>query len=370
MSFYNLVRLQNNGDNRLAYATLRNYTRTHQNAFFNMIDRALSGPDTARDTETRTLLDQWLQRPKRDDFVDLTTKVPVCGGNACTPIPVNMRPPATFLWEISPFQLKGGGSGLIENAGVDYILPYWMARYYGVVSGGGIQSAASADTAIAPGSLASIYGQSLAAAIAQAGSVPLPTALGGVTLVVTDASGVQRNAPLLYVSPGQINFLLPDNIAPGTATFALTGSPAPQSFTTAVDPVAPALFSMNGTGAGVAAALGVRVQAGNGQLQSSIPVFQCGSAGCNAVPIALGVDTPVFLSFYGTGIRNRTSLANVSLTVNGVDVPVQYAGPAPGFEGLDQVNVGLSLALRGAGESKVILTVDGRTSNTVTINVQ
>ena len=370
MSFYHLVQIQNNGDNRLAYATLRNYTRTHQNAFFNMIDRALSGPDTARDAETRALLDQWLQRPKRDNFVDLTSKVPVCGGNACTPIPVNMRPPATFLWEVSPFQLKGGGSGVVENAGVDYILPYWMARYYGVVTGGGIQSAASADSGIAPGSLASIYGQSLATGTAQAGSIPLPAALGGVTLAVTDASGVQRNAPLLYVSSGQINFVVPDNIAPGAATFTLNGSPAPQSFTATVDPVAPALFSMNGTGAGVAAALGVRVQAGNPQLQSSIPVFQCGAAGCNAVPIVLGVDTPVFLSFYGTGIRNRTSLANVSMTINGVDVPVQYAGPAPGFEGLDQVNVGLTLALRGAGESKVVLTVDGRTSNTVTINVQ
>jgi hypothetical protein len=33
---------------------------------------------------------------------------------------------------LDPFQLSGGGDGIIETAGVDYILPYWMARYYRV----------------------------------------------------------------------------------------------------------------------------------------------------------------------------------------------------------------------------------------------
>ncbi|PYT17240.1 MAG: hypothetical protein DMG59_07925, partial [Acidobacteria bacterium] len=51
-------------------------------------------------------------------------------------------------------------------------------------------------------------------------------------------------------------------------------------------------------------------------------------------------------------------------------VPVLYAGPQPNYAGLDQVNVGLSLSLRGAGESNVVLTVDGKSSNTVTINIK
>jgi len=83
-----------------------------------------------------------------------------------------------------------------------------------------------------------------------------------------------------------------------------------------------------------------------------------------------GVDTPVYVSFFGTGIRNRSSLANVSVTINGIGVPVSYAGPAPGYTGLDQVNAALVLSLRGSGESNVVLTVDGLASNTVTINVQ
>jgi uncharacterized protein (TIGR03437 family) len=370
MSFYQLIGRQDNTNNRNAYQALRNYTATHQNPFFNMVDRALRGPDPVRDAETRTLLDQWLQRPKRDFFVDVSLQVPVCGADACSPIPVPLRPPATFLWEVSPFQLKGGGSGLIENAGVDYLLPYWMARYYGVIgSGSRVQSAAAPGNGVAPGSLASLYNSGLAASAAQAGSLPLPLSLGGVTLTITDSAGAQRIAPLLYVSPGQINFLLPDNVASGPATFTVSGNGAPQSFTGAVQPVAPALFSMNGTGSGVAAALAVSVQAGNPQLQSPVPVFQCGSNGCVATPLVLGIDRPVYLSFYGTGIRN-SALADVIVTIGGIHLPALYAGPAPNFVGLDQVNVGLPLLLRGSGDVNVSVTVDGQISNTVTIQVQ
>ena len=99
-------------------------------------------------------------------------------------------------------------------------------------------------------------------------------------------------------------------------------------------------------------------------------VFQCASSGCVSVPINLGVDTPVYVALYGTGIRNASSLANVQVTINGVSVPVSYAGPQPQYPGLDQVNIGLTLALRGAGESNVVVTVDGKASNTVTLNIQ
>jgi uncharacterized protein (TIGR03437 family) len=366
MSFYNLVRLQNNNDNQAAYRIVRDYTASHQNAFFDIVDAALAGANSSRDAEMRSLLDQWLQRPKRETYVDLSKTVAVCGSEACQPIPVPLRPTLEFLWQIDPFQLAGGGDGTVEGSGIDYILPYWMGRYYGVIAGGAVQSAAAPSSAVAPDSLASLYGANLAPGIAQASAQPLPLALGGVTLSVTDAAGATRAAPLLYVSPVQINFVVPDGTAPGLATLVVAG----QTFTAAVQPVAPTLFSMNGAGSGVAAATAIVVQAANPLLQSPVPVFQCAGSSCASVPIVLGVDTPVYVSFFGTGIRNRSSLANVAVTINGIGVPVLYAGPAPGFTGLDQVNVGLVLTLRGSGESKVILTVDGQTANTVTINVQ
>jgi uncharacterized protein (TIGR03437 family) len=370
MTFYNLIRLQSNGDNRAAYQIVRDHTASHQNAFFDVIDRVIRGPDPSRDAEMASLLEQWLLRPKRDFGVDLTKTVQVCGSEACQPIPVPQRVPTDFLWQRDPFELAGGGSGRVESPGIDYILPYWMGRYYGVIAGSAVQSAAAPTTSVAPDSLASRYGVNLAAGTVQATSLPLQTTLGGVTLTVTDAAGVPRKAPLIYVSPGQINFEVPDGTAPGPAAFAVTNAAATQTFTAAVQRIAPALFSMNGTGAGVAAATAVAVQAANPQAQSPVPVFQCGGAGCVAVPISLGVDTPVYLSLYGTGIRNASSLANVAVTINGMSVPVLYAGPSPNYAGLDQVNAALVLGLRGSGVSNVILTVDGQVSNVVTIDIQ
>jgi uncharacterized protein (TIGR03437 family) len=319
----------------------------------------------------RSLLDQWLQRPRREPTVDLSKTVQVCGNQACQPVPVPLRPTAEFLWQINPFQLTGAGGGIIEGSGIDYILPYWMGRYYEVIADNtAIRSAAASSSAVAPNSLASVYGRNLAAGEAQASFQPLPTALGGVTLAVTDATGATRNAPLVYVSPSQINFVVPEGTTPGVATFAVTNASATQTFTTTVQSVAPTLFSVNGTGTGVAAATAIAVQAAHPELQSAVAVFQCANSRCSSAPISLGVDTAVYVSLYGTGIRNRSSLASVAVIINGISVPVLYAGPAPNYPGLDQVNFGLPLSLQGAGESSVTLSVDGQTSNTVTINVR
>src|SRR5262249_24978946 len=139
INLFDLIRLEDNASRRSqyssAYRIFRNTVRNHGNAHFNMIDRGLNGPDAARDRETIALLDLWLQRPRRDVYVDLRGVFPSCGssGEACNPIPADQRVPADFLWQRSPFQLTGGGAGLIESAGIDYILPYWMARYYAVV---------------------------------------------------------------------------------------------------------------------------------------------------------------------------------------------------------------------------------------------
>jgi uncharacterized protein (TIGR03437 family) len=245
-----------------------------------------------------------------------------------------------------------------------------MARYYGVINGNAVQSAAAPSGAVAPGSLASLYGTNLASGVAQANAQPLPLTLGGVTLAVTDSTGTRLSAPLVYVSPGQINFVVPDGAAPGAATFTVANGATTQTFTTPIASVVPRLFSMSGAGTGVAAATAILTQAANPLLRSPVQVFQCTAAGCVSVPIKLGIDTPIYVSFYGTGIRNRSALEKVSVTINGISVPVLYAGPTPNFSGLDQVDIALVLSLRGSGESNVVLTVDGQPSNVVTINVQ
>jgi hypothetical protein len=134
MSLYHLVRLQNNDDNRRAYDIVRSYTALHQNAFFDIVDRALGAVNPARDAELLALLGQWLQRPRRSTYVDLTSMLPMCGAEACSVVPVVLRPPSDCLWQRNPFQVSGGSYNSIENAGIDYILPYWMGRYYGVIA--------------------------------------------------------------------------------------------------------------------------------------------------------------------------------------------------------------------------------------------
>jgi hypothetical protein len=138
INLFNLIRLEDRrvfrSNYRFAYNVLRRTTDDHGNAHFNMIDRGLKGPDRRRDSETVELLNAWLQRPRRDDFVDLRGQVEACGPDrACQPIPVVQRVRTDFLWQRSPFLLFGGGEGRIEGPGIDFLLPYWMARFYGVL---------------------------------------------------------------------------------------------------------------------------------------------------------------------------------------------------------------------------------------------
>ncbi len=374
INLYSLIRLDSGAEDstyRAAYAALRAHTASQQNAFFNMIDRALNGPDVTRDQQTLVMLDQWLARPRRDVYVDLSGAVPVCGAQACSPVPVNLRPPTDFLWQRSPYQLAGGGQGLVEGAGIDYILPYWMARYYGLYGQFSVQSAAASNLNVAPSGLASIFGSNLALGTQPATSLDLPLNLAGDMVTITDSAHVTRTAQLLYVSPGQINLLLPAGIAPGIATLGVIDPGQPQqSSTVNVQNVAPALFSAAASGHGVAAATAVRVPSNSPAMQTSVPVFQCAGPLCTSTPIALDTASTVYVTLYGTGIRNRSSLSNVTVTVNGVSVPVQYASAQPVFAGLDQINIALPASLKGAGEAGVIVTVDGIASNAVTLNIQ
>ena len=173
-----------------------------------------------------------------------------------------------------------------------------------------------------------------------------------------------------FVSPNQVNFLVPGGAALGDATFTASNGSSSQSTSTNIQNVAPTLFSMSGTGSGVAAATAIEVPTAQPQQQIPVAVFACAASGCTPVPINVGVSGTIVLTLYGTGIRNRSGLANVQVTVNGVSVPVQYAGAQPNFPGLDQVNVYLPAALSGAGVVNVVLTADGQVSNTVMVDIQ
>jgi len=260
-----------------------------------------------------------------------------------------------------------GGANLFET-------PARLPEDLGFSTGPVSVSAASYDaTALAPLSIASAFGEKLASATAQATALPLPTILAGTTVRVIDSLGVERTAPLFFVSPWQVNYLLPAGTALGQARVIVTGSDGvPRSGTAVVERLAPGLFSANSSGQGVAAAVAFR-RTGSGA-ESTQLVFQCpGGAGtCVPDPIDLGPEgDEVYLLLYGTGIRGRSSLGAVSVKIGGVAVPVSYAGDQMQYVGLDQINAGpLPRSLTGRGKVQILLVVDGEPANLVTAAIQ
>jgi uncharacterized protein (TIGR03437 family) len=223
-----------------------------------------------------------------------------------------------------------------------------------------------------PASIASGFGQALSTATEVAATLPLPATLAGVGVKLQDSTGVERPAPLFFVSPAQINYLIPEGSTAGTAKVTVwsQGRLAAEG-TVRVEAVSPGFFTANYDGQGVAAAVAVLVRAdGTRNWQY---VFQCGSTvgSCLARPIDLGATgDEVFLQLYGTGIRGVASLSAVTVAIGGTEAPVEYAGAAPGFTGLDQVNVRLPKSLRGGGGMELVLTVNGKPSNPVDVYVK
>jgi uncharacterized protein (TIGR03437 family) len=223
---------------------------------------------------------------------------------------------------------------------------------------------------LAVGGDAAAFGANLAHQTTTASSSTLPVTLGGTTVSLLDSAGVLRLAQLFFVSAGQTNFLVPSAAATGPATFTVqTASGTSFVGTAPIAPIAPGVYSVDGTGSGTAAATAVRI-APDGS-QSTVSVFACasGAGSCQSVPINTQLGD-VYLTFYGTGIRNRSSLDNVKCTIGGHDAVVTFAAAQSDFPGLDQINVKLPANLQGLGEAPVVFTIDGQTTNQVTINVQ
>jgi hypothetical protein len=123
-------------------------------------------------------------------------------------------------------------------------------------------------------------------------------ALAPSTVTFTDSAGLTLPASLYFVSPGQVNAVVPAGLKAGPAT---------------------------------------------GQ---------------------------VFLELFGTGIRGRNALTDVTVSVGGILVAPQYAGPQPQYPGMDQVNILLPPALAGRGAVAIDLSVAGQHANAVAINVK
>ena len=204
---------------------------------------------------------------------------------------------------------------------------------------------------IAPGMIASIYGASLALNTEKAASFPLGLELGGAHVSVG-----ATNALLYYASANQINTVIPDD-ASGLVSVTVQTSAGNHAVNALVAPAVPSIFTQDGSGNGLAAAVNAR---NHKVVKTSNPLLS-------------GDSVELFLTGLGrTTLRKGLQYADQqpTVTVGAQDCPVSFAGRAPGFPGLDQINCKIPAGLTASDAAPVVVTSGGRMSNTATLPIQ
>src|SRR5262245_5307157 len=266
------------------------------------------------------------------------------------------------------------GPGATECPGESFypLLPAIRAEVKSLLSSAGVVAAASGASfkaqPLASESIVALFGSDLANSTEVATTMPLPVSLAGTTVTIRDSANNEWLAPLFFVSEKQINFLMPGLANGEVAIIVANASGRLASGTATIASVAPAIFSANSNGKGVAAAVVLRISPDGSQSYEPVAAFDQAQNKFVAAPISLETDQ-VFLVACGTGIRFRSSLGAVAAKIGGVSSQVLFAGPAPEFAGVDQINVRLSRNLIGRGPVDFELAVDGKPANVVKLEI-
>ena len=237
----------------------------------------------------------------------------------------------------------------------------------------GLTDGAGFSARISGGGIGSIFGSGLSSATTAATTVPLPTTLAGVTVLLSGTP-----VPLFFVSPTQINFQVPwQLLSLSTATLAVTtaGGTGP-IISVNLFAAAPGIFTFN---TGNSATQGVILIANTtsfvapvGSLSGAISRPATAGDALTIYCSGLGAvtNTPANGSAAGSGSSLSTVQAPVSVTIGGKSAPVLFAGLTPGFVGLYQVNVQVPTGVASGNAVPVIVTTASQNSNTATIAVQ
>jgi uncharacterized protein (TIGR03437 family) len=240
-----------------------------------------------------------------------------------------------------------------------------------VVAGGpairGIADAASGGTSLASNGFASIYGQGFSgSSINWSPTSALPTSLGGAKVQVGG-----KDAFISYAGFGQINILLPPDLAPGLSVLTLTTPAGSATSTVNVLPANPQWFTYSvGSAIWIAGLI-----ANTSTLIAPTGIF---GAGC-----CRAAKTGDYIELFANGLGPTSpaapagvvltaaypipDLSRVKVTIGGVDAPVLYAGLVGA--GLYQLNVLVPTGI-GSGDLPVIMTISGQVAKTATLNFQ
>jgi uncharacterized protein (TIGR03437 family) len=236
----------------------------------------------------------------------------------------------------------------------------------------GVMDAASySKDGVTAGSIASLFGAGLSASPTMASLSPatpsaangnsttlaLPTSLGKTQVLVNDVP-----APLLYVSPTQINFLVPAGTAGNNVPVVVVNNGVRSlAATVNIQATAPRIFTIGGTQGAVLngdySVNGAAAPAGTG---TAIQIFAVGLGATNP-PATIGQIAGV------DPLMQTTTLPVV--TVGGVQAKVLFAGLAPGAAGLYQVNAVVPGGVAAGNSVPLQITMGQAASNTVTIAV-
>ncbi len=216
-------------------------------------------------------------------------------------------------------------------------------------------AASFASGALAPGSLFSIIANNLAGETIAVRRIPWPTSLAGVTVKI---NGIP--APLVYVSPTQINAQVPFEVALGAASLVVESngaSAAPVALT--MVPAAPGIFLLDGTRAAATNQDFTVNGAGNPAAAGSVVSVYFTGQGQVDVPMTTGAASPI------DTLGN--TLAPTAATIGGQPATVIFCGLAPGQVGLGQINV--QIPDLPPGDYPVVLHIGDAISNPGVISV-
>ena len=236
---------------------------------------------------------------------------------------------------------------------------------------GGVVNGASfaPGEALAPGSIVALFGRNLAQGKNDATQLPLETTLGGATLNI---GGVE--APLFFSSGGQINAQIPFELAAASRPHVVvrtgrdgSGPEAvtvPETITLAA--ARPGVFTTNQQGTGQGAILDVQgrlVDTTSPAVAGEVVQVFCTGLGATEPRVTSGKPAPAAEPL-------ARVVVPVEAQVGGQPATVHFAGLAPGFVGLYQVNVEIPAEIAPGSEVPLVLLQNGVPSNTVTLAIQ
>ncbi|MBI1358442.1 MAG: hypothetical protein GC160_29245 [Acidobacteria bacterium] len=243
--------------------------------------------------------------------------------------------------------------GAVEGSSLPLLSPY------GVVNGASF----AGGEGVAPGSIVSLFGRSLASTSASAEQIPLPTTLSNAKVWIGG-----RPAPLYFASLGQINAQAPVDLFPGGYTQAV--AKVGERYTVPVEiPVAaarPGIFRQpNASGPSRAI-----VQNQNGALNAASSPARRGEA-IVVYLTGIGATDPSVVT--GAASPDAEPLARASLPfsakIGDKDAPVLFLGMTPGFVGLAQANILVPADAPIGSAIALELTVDGQPDKGLIVSI-